>query len=103
MSLPVQPKSGPINRAALTCGLLASAAWQLWPADYGSVVQTGAAALCAIGALPPGIRALALLLKDYLLRLRLVRTQEASSDHGTAREADCRLADHAQLRGSRLR
>lgn len=88
MSLPVTPKSGPINRAAVTAGLFASAAWHLWPSVADGTLQTIVAGFCATVAIPKGIRTAILLVKDYTLRRDLAKAQEASSDHGTAREAD---------------
>lgn len=88
MSLPVHPKSGPINRAAFLSGLFANAAWQLWPMADSGFLQTITAGISLAVAVPSGIRTAVLLVKDYKLRRDLARAEEASSDHGTAREAD---------------
>ncbi|WP_165909447.1 hypothetical protein [Shinella sp. JR1-6] len=88
MSLPVHPKSGPINRAAFLSGLGGTAAWQFWPMADSGLLQTITAGLCLAVALPSGVRTADLLVKDYKLRRDLARAAQASSDHGTAREAE---------------
>ena len=87
MSLPVHPKSGPINRAAFLSGLGGTAAWDFWPMADSGILQMVTAGLCLAVAFPSGIRTAVLLVKDYKLRRDLARAAEASSDHGTAREA----------------
>lgn len=88
MSLPVQPKSGPVNRVAFIAGVAGMTAWQLWPAADGGTLQTAMAELCASVSALTGLRVLIVLVKDYRLRRKLKKAEEASSDHGTAREAE---------------
>lgn len=90
MSVPVRAKPGPLNRAAFVAGLSASAAWWLWPSAAGGAVQYAAAGLCSAVAIPSGVRAIILYVRDYALRRNLARAEEASTDHGTAREAEWR-------------
>lgn len=78
MSVPIHPKSGPVNRLAFASGLLAAAGWH---------VQAEAAWLCYAAAVPPGLTALAGLSRDYRLRRNLERAARASADHGAARQA----------------
>ncbi len=85
MSIPVRPKSGPVNGNALLAALCASAAWQFWPsASGGSMAVAG---LCSAMAIPTALKAIMLGMKDYKLRKNLAKTAEASTDHGTGREA----------------
>lgn len=79
MSVPIHPKSGPINRMALGAGLLAGAGYHLSP--------SGMAWLCLAAALPPSFTALAALVRDYKLRRNLEEAAQSSADHGTARQA----------------
>lgn len=88
MSLPVTPKSGPINRAAFVSGLGGTAAWQLWPMADSGFLPMVMAGTCLAVSVPTGIRTAVLLIKDYKLRRDLRKAEEASSDHGTAREAE---------------
>lgn len=88
MSVPVRAKPAPINRAAFMAALSASGAWAFWPSAYDGVFNYVAAGLCAGVALPAGLRAGVLYLRDYTLRRNLARAEEASTDHGTARMAE---------------
>lgn len=87
MSVPVRAKAGPVNRAAFISALSASGAWAFWPSAYEGVFNYVAAGLCLAVAIPVGIRAAILYARDYALRRNLARASEASTDHGTAREA----------------
>lgn len=88
MSVPVHAKSAPVNRAAFMAGLSASTLWWLWPSAADGAVQYVAAGLCSAVAIPSTIRAITFYFRDYALRRNLARAQEASTDHGTAREAE---------------
>jgi len=88
MSVPVRAKPAPINRAAFVAALAASGAWAFWPSAYDGVLNYVAAGLCSAVALPAGLRAGLLYVRDYTLRRNLVRAEEASTDHGTARMAE---------------
>lgn len=87
MSVPVRAKPAPVNRAAFIAALSASGAWAFWPSAYDGVFSYVAAGLCAAVAIPTSIRAAVLYGRDYILRRNLARANEASTDHGTAREA----------------
>lgn len=94
MSVPVRPASGPVNGNALLAALSASAAYALWPAQWSYSLPSALAALGArrsalgaVAAVPAGLKAGRLMLKDYRLRRNLARAAEASTDHGTGREA----------------
>ncbi len=87
MSVPVRAKPGPVNRTAFVAALAASAAWWLWPSAGDGAFHHAAAGLCSAVAIPAAIKAAMLLARDYALRRNLARTEEASTDHGTAREA----------------
>lgn len=90
MSVPVHAKPAPVNGAAFVSALCASGAWASWPNAADGVLNYVAAGLCSAVAIPLGIRAGVLYARDYTLRRNLARTEDASSDHGTAREADWR-------------
>ncbi|SMC78022.1 type IV secretory system conjugative DNA transfer family protein [Rhizobium sp. RU36D] len=86
MSIPVRPKSGPVNGNTLLAALCASAAWQFWPSESGGSMAM--AGLCSAMAIPTAFKGLRLGWKDYRLRRDLVKTAQASTDHGTGREAE---------------
>lgn len=88
MSVPVRPASGPVNLNALAAGLAGSAALQLWPLASSSAVAAVTAGLCSIIAVPTALRAGVLMGRDYKLRRNLRKAEEASTDHGTARQAE---------------
>lgn len=79
MSVPVHPKSAPVNKAALGAGLLAVTAYHL--------SSSVAAWACLAAAAPLAVAAGTGLVKDYRLRRNLEKAARASADHGTARQA----------------
>ena len=87
MSVPVRAKPAPVNRVAFVSALAASGAWAFWPSAYDGVFNYVAAGLCSAVAIPSAIRSVLLYGRDYTLRRNLARASEASTDHGTAREA----------------
>lgn len=88
MSVPVRAKPAPINRSAFIAGLAASGAWVFWPGGHEGIFNYAAAGLCLAVSIPAGLRTIVHCLRDYLLRRNLARAEEASTDHGTAREAE---------------
>lgn len=79
MSVPIHPRSGPINRMAMTSGLFGVAAWHLGASPL-SWLCLAVAALAGLGAIIGMVR-------DYSLRRNLERAAQASADHGAARQA----------------
>lgn len=79
MSVPIHPRSGPINRMAMTSGLFGVAAWHLGTSPLSW--------LCLAVAAPAGLGAIIGMVRDYSLRRNLERAAQASADHGAARQA----------------
>lgn len=88
MSIPVRPKAAPINMNALLAGTAGSIAWALATSMGAGFVQMTAAGTCAAVAAISGVKAAILLVKDHRLRKNLAKAEEASTDHGTGREAE---------------
>lgn len=87
MTIPVRPRSGPVNLHFTLAFLFGAVAWWAWPAAGDWWQWWVLWLLFAFGSFTATVSALGGLVQDYRLRRRLFLSQIASDDHGSARAA----------------
>ncbi len=96
MPLKVKTRTDNINRAFLAATLFGVATWALWPTKDSWWQADFLWAICATGTTICTVTGIVILVRDYRLRRDLAKSQEVSTDHGSAREA---MPDERTARG----